>query len=507
MRVVSCRRALAWALVLLWGGLAGCESSAPSPVPDRIVLLSPVVPTASVGAVVGAPLIAILDVDGRAIRNLPFTVSIEGGGTLGAGARRTTAASTAFGLWTLGPNPGTQALTVSSAGLAPLRITIDAIPGAPASATPIGSTSGFSAPPESLLAGSFGLIVRDAFGNLVPGVPVTVEVSGGGAVPSLSLITDGAGRAEVASWRLGPSIGVQALTLRVSGLAPVQFVARAEAPFTIELRYVGALPSQAVRDAFARATERISALITADISPWTLTNFAYATQCDLPGAAVLDGEVDDLVVYVAIQAIDGPGQTVGLGGPCIARPGSLLPIAGDVIFDSADLPTLLAAGQFDDVVLHELLHVVGIGTIWGPAPFGLDRVTGVGTADPRFVGAGARSAYAVAGGVDAAAGVPVENVGGPRTREAHWRETVMGAELMTGQLAGGVANPLSAISIAALGDLGYTVDLRVADPFRITAGLGASRAAAVMTGGPADTRPLRYVAVPGGGVVRFEPAR
>src|SRR4051794_6205534 len=49
--------------------------------------------------------------------------------------------------------------------------------------------------------------------------------------------------------------------------------------------------------------------------------------------------------------------------------------------------------------------------------------------------------------------VPVENTGGPGTRDSHWREAVFGNELMTG-FVGPAGNPLSRTTVGSLQDLG-----------------------------------------------------
>ena len=69
-----------------------------------------------------------------------------------------------------------------------------------------------------------------------------------------------------------------------------------------------------------------------------------------------------------------------------------------------------------------------------------------------------------------AATVPVENTGGPGTAGGHWRESVFGNELMTGYLNPGT-NPLSAMTIAAMIDLGYSVSLTAADAYSFTSAL------------------------------------
>ena len=85
--------------------------------------------------------------------------------------------------------------------------------------------------------------------------------------------------------------------------------------------------------------------------------------------------------------------------------------------------------------------------------------------DPRFE---RHTAIDDAGGTGyGGAKVPVENTGGPGTRNGHWREAVMGAELMTGWSEEGRTEPLSAITIQSLTDLGYAVDAMAADPYRL----------------------------------------
>jgi hypothetical protein len=110
-------------------------------------------------------------------------------------------------------------------------------------------------------------------------------------------------------------------------------------------------------------------------------------------------------------------------------------------------------------------HVVGVGTLDGWYDVLVDR----GLPDPHFPGAEAVSRYAAAGGV-AVNAVPVANTGGSGTRDAHWREAHMGRELMTGFLNSGITNPLSAITIGAVQDIGYVVDFSAADAYTVFPG-------------------------------------
>jgi len=62
------------------------------------------------------------------------------------------------------------------------------------------------------------------------------------------------------------------------------------------------------------------------------------------------------------------------------------------------------------------------------------------------------------------------NEGAEGTVNSHWRDAVFVNELMTGFINSG-ANPLSAISVAAMGDITYTVSDEGADPYTISPAL------------------------------------
>jgi hypothetical protein len=198
---------------------------------------------------------------------------------------------------------------------------------------------------------------------------------------------------------------------------------------------------------------------------------------DLP-PVVVDGEtIDDVLILASGADIDGPGQVLGQAGPTQLRPASagLLPAVGRMQFDTADLARMEADGTLDDVIAHEMGHVLGIGTLWSR----LGLLSGAGTDDPVFTGSGAVAEWAALADGRAGGGVPVENTGGPGTREGHWRESVLGNELMTGFVAES-GNPLSRVTVASLGDLGYVVDLDAAEPYRLPA--GAAGSAAILAG-------------------------
>ena len=180
--------------------------------------------------------------------------------------------------------------------------------------------------------------------------------------------------------------------------------------------------------------------------------------------------MDDVLILAEVGPIDGVANILGQAGPCLLRAASKLPALGHMMFDTADLDALEAQGRLEYVILHEMMHVIGFGTIWPD----LALLVGAGTADPYFTGPAARANLASLNGGSFYTGtpVPVEATGGTGTRDSHWRETVFNHELMTGFLDSGV-NPLSATTIGSFQDLGYSVDVSWAEPFNLATALRA----------------------------------
>ncbi|EBA12604.1 leishmanolysin-related zinc metalloendopeptidase [Roseobacter sp. CCS2] len=174
----------------------------------------------------------------------------------------------------------------------------------------------------------------------------------------------------------------------------------------------------------------------------------------------VDGDtLTGLVIEASIEPIDGAAGVLGQAGPTALREDTGLPVKGVMQFDDADITRLEAEGSFADVILHEMAHVLGFGTLWSLN--GL--IAASGTNDPRFIGAAAAREFAALLPDDGPF-VPIANTGGAGTREGHWRELIFGDELLTGFLSG-ADRPLSRMSVASFEDLGYEVDYTSADPF------------------------------------------
>jgi hypothetical protein len=192
-----------------------------------------------------------------------------------------------------------------------------------------------------------------------------------------------------------------------------------------------------------------------------------------------------LTIGVSIPVIDGVGGVLGSAGPDSATYYDNNPLGaptlalyytttGSMEFDSADVAMLMSSGLFYGVVLHEMAHVLGIGTLWtfntdlaGPGSYDL-YTTGSG----EYTGAAALAAWQTEFNQSGATFVPVELGGGPGTAEGHWNEVDGGAgltgivsndsgmdfayELMTGWASGQFF--VSTVTLGALDDLGYVVD-------------------------------------------------
>jgi len=243
-----------------------------------------------------------------------------------------------------------------------------------------------------------------------------------------------------------------------------------QAGYQIELLYLTPVTA-AQKAAFEGARARWEAIVSSDLIAAQFNTNLYPA-C---GNGPVNEIVDDIVINVILGPIDGPGNILGQAGPCAFRSTSTLPAYGVMVFDTVDLNDIEANNQLGDVILHEMGHVLGLGSIWTPLGLLHDQGGGApdcGTpslTDPYFSGPLAIAAFDAAGGAGYSGNkVPVETAGGSGTRCGHWRESVFATELMTGFIsAPGTANPLSAISLESLADMGYAVDASQADPYTL----------------------------------------
>ncbi len=232
------------------------------------------------------------------------------------------------------------------------------------------------------------------------------------------------------------------------------------------------LPTERLRRVLSGAVDRWESVITGDLSDvsFSATEFG-AEDCEGFGPALNGVSVDDMVLVLNVLPADDEVSGIAEGGPCAVRPGRGLPSLGVVTLDADDIGQLSEL-QLQALLVHETAHALGFGTLWSSG--GRTLLSGRGGDAPRFNGPLAVAAYQSLGGTEA--GVPVEAEGGVGTRDAHWAEAVFDTELMTPYPEGSaVAQPLSVITAAAMGDLGYQVDLGAADDFVLPAATAVAR--------------------------------
>ena len=186
-------------------------------------------------------------------------------------------------------------------------------------------------------------------------------------------------------------------------------------------------------------------------------------------------QLGDINIVATTPLIDGPGgilgsaaptRTVDFAGGTFDKFGYRRSISisqeGIMNFDIADLPALQQSGDLVDVVMHEMAHALGYGSLW-------DQNSLLGTIDDvtqyRYDGY-ALARYRQESGVTSATYVPIEQDGGGGTALAHLDDddpffnqttTTGRAELMLGFLMP-AEQFVSQTSFGIFADLWFVVD-------------------------------------------------
>ena len=175
---------------------------------------------------------------------------------------------------------------------------------------------------------------------------------------------------------------------------------------------------------------------------WENLIIGYRNEFDGPGLDIAASSIYK----------DGEGGVLGSAGPRVLYNSGeyLYSTQGVMEFDSADMDNMESSGSLLNVILHEMAHVMGFGTLWTSNNLldGNDNYIGeFGLAGHRIDVDDANASF-----------VPVEKAGGPGTALAHWDETDFGgsSELMTGWLDNDIYVSLATIN--AFADLGYVIN-------------------------------------------------
>lgn len=199
--------------------------------------------------------------------------------------------------------------------------------------------------------------------------------------------------------------------------------------FNIKITFTGSW-TQSYYDVFVSAANTLSKLIVGDLPNVSVRSRGSTTM------------IDDIQINAELGTIDGLYGILGQAGPTAIRTDSSLPATATMKFDITDV-NAMSLTEFADVVLHEMAHSLGFGSIWSNLGLVSNGV---------YTGANAVAEYKKLGGT--AAGIPVEDEGGAGTAGSHWDEQIFNNELMTGYINEG-ENPFSRMSAASFADLGY----------------------------------------------------
>lgn len=203
-----------------------------------------------------------------------------------------------------------------------------------------------------------------------------------------------------------------------------------------------------------------AAIIWGDLLP-TYQN-GIVTQRFGQSSYSFNQQVTDIFIDATVEFIDGVGNVLGSAGPTATigdQAGFRLATDGVMRFDSADIANLDASGRLEAVILHEMAHVMGFGTLWTQNDVYLNN-------SGEFTGANATLAWQRDFGQDGTPDVELE--GGDGTRNGHWNENVNGGGLtgirdslgrdMRDELMTGWLNPNSFISdmtLQSFVDIGF----------------------------------------------------
>jgi hypothetical protein len=220
--------------------------------------------------------------------------------------------------------------------------------------------------------------------------------------------------------------------------------ANGTAGFDIKIDFVGTGWTQELYNIFVSAADMLTTLIIGDLQDVSVRSKGKITN------------IDDIVITAELGNIDGLYGILGQAGPTSVRTAGSLPATAQMQFDIVDV-NAMGLEAFADVVLHEMAHSLGFGSIW--SRLGL-------VSNGEFTGSNANAEYSALGGDGR---IPVELDGGGGTAGSHWDEETFINELMTGYINDGF-NPFSKMSAASFADLGYVLAPNyggVTDPYAL----------------------------------------
>ena len=302
--------------------------------------------------------------------------------------------------------------------------------------------------------------------NVRTGQPFWLEACGSGMATVVIATTNG--------------IPVDTLEFAV-GNTPERLTDDWNPAFNIELDYLSEF-TPAEKDEIERAARRWETVITADVEdyPGFETSPLEHYEDVLDVTFHFDEAVDDVHVFVVYM---DEWPVLGSGAAFFYRTiGKSLPFYGVVILGPGARGISLQRDNLYLIALHELAHVLGFSKEgWNRNELLFNPSKDDPGADTYFYGLNARKAFNQVGGLAYRGGrkVPVENSPSvtSASRDSHWRLSAFGHELMT-PYSRTIPSPLSIVTVQAMADLGYEVDISQADEYELPENTAAAKTVA-----------------------------
>src|SRR5439155_24782036 len=178
------------------------------------------------------------------------------------------------------------------------------------------------APANTAITPSLQIVVEDGAGNRLPNEPVTFTVTeGGGYLSSATATSDANGVVTMPTWTLGKSAVPQTVQAKINNVM-LNVSATVETQFNIVVRFFGAGMTADQQALFGAGAARLRGIVIGDVvDARTSSSENLANDCGVAGLPTLSSElIDDVVIYAAIEDIDGPGKILAQAGPCLYRP-------------------------------------------------------------------------------------------------------------------------------------------------------------------------------------------
>jgi hypothetical protein len=213
--------------------------------------------------------------------------------------------------------------------------------------------------------------------------------------------------------------------------------------YHIKFIYASAIPTEILNDLIYAKT-KIESILTTHFPNVIKVPFG---RCGCPGISWTCSrrgvKAKDLLVYVRVAPIDGEGGTGARARVC--RMGRGFSRIALIELDLADAYTVYNYNLLKDLFIHELLHTVGVGSLWLQKGL-VNNFNYLGDKGNK-----ASETYGVSPAL-------VENQGGPGSINSHWRENTYRGEIMTSILNFFGPRPISALTIESLQDIGHRVN-------------------------------------------------